>query len=64
MLGQAKDWLNVCVALVVFQSPITMQQGVGYCIAVSGVFYYKRIRTMQAQARAAALAAAAGSVRA
>jgi hypothetical protein len=60
VLGQAKDWLNVCVALVVFQSPITIQQGVGYCIAVAGVFYYKRIRTLQSQQQRLAAALAAG----
>ena len=58
VLGQAKDWLNVLVALAVFGSPITTQQAVGYGIAVSGVGYYKKIRRDQAEAKKAAEAAA------
>jgi len=50
VLGQAKDWLNVIVALLVFHSPITTQQMVGYGVAVSGVGYYKKIRRDQAEA--------------
>lgn len=50
VLGQAKDWLNVLVALAVFHSPITTQQMVGYGVAVSGVGYYKKIRRDQAAA--------------
>jgi drug/metabolite transporter (DMT)-like permease len=58
VLGQAKDWLNVLVALAVFGSPITTQQAVGYGIAVSGVGYYKKIRRDQATAKAISEAAA------
>ena len=35
LLWQAKDWINVIVALLVFHSPITTQQMVGYGVAVS-----------------------------
>lgn len=43
--GQVKDWMNILIAIPIFGNKVTFIQFVGYSIAVTGVFYYKKIRT-------------------
>mmetsp|Transcript_11793 Transcript_11793/g.43090 ORF Transcript_11793/g.43090 Transcript_11793/m.43090 type:complete len:344 (-) Transcript_11793:362-1393(-) len=44
VMGQMKDWVNMLVAIPVFNNTVTGIQVAGYSLAVSGVFYYKRLR--------------------
>ncbi|KAJ1622987.1 triose-phosphate transporter family-domain-containing protein [Pavlovales sp. CCMP2436] len=47
--GQVKDWLNILIAIPVFGTSLSPIQPIGYGLAVLGVFYYKRLRTVIAK---------------
>lgn len=47
--GQVKDWLNILIAVPIFGTQLSVIQPVGYGLAVLGVFYYKRLRTVIAK---------------
>jgi len=46
--GQVKDWMNILIAIPIFGNKVTWVQFMGYSMAVTGVFYYKKIRTKMA----------------
>ena len=58
-LGVVKDWLLIGLSALMYASPVTKVNLVGYSIAFLGVLYYNNMKRKAAQAKVAEQTAAA-----
>lgn len=51
--GPLKEWVCILTAMIIYKTPVTVQQWCGYAIALVGIFWYQRDKFFAAQAKPA-----------